>query len=881
MRHGVHAPRLHARTSSATVSKEETMKHLRHCLICPLILASVAASQEATIPRFDLVANDLTLTRRAQPFTPFDCVGRKFAILGYESGTFEAWAYPLKLFRSFELSFVVAASTEPIRGRDIVRFVSVSPEATVLTFTAQSFTIRALFLTPVQQPGALLLLEVDSTKPLTVVASFLPVLQPMWPAGIGGQYARWDRELKAYLISEPTKKYHAFLGSPASQGISYTPAHMLSDVPHQFAIRIDDPTSLRSRYVPIVMAGGMGSRAAVRAIYERLWQNAEEFYQANLEHYGQLRRSTLGVTTPLRQLNLAFEWAKVAYDNLMVENPDLGLGMVAGLGSSGTSLRPGFGWFFGGDTYINSFSLNSYGAYGVVRDAITFTEKFQRDDGKMPHEISQAAASIPWFTEYPYAYLHGDTSPFYLAAAYDYYRLTGDTAFVADRWECLRRAYEWTLQTDGDGDGLIDNGRAGLGALEYGPLTNIRSDIYASAVGVRAAYAMQFLAQAAGKAGDAEKARLQYAMSLRSFRDKFWDAARGQYAYAFDETGTHVEIVSPWPSAALHWGLGGTEESLKTLEKLNGSELTTDWGIRSISAASPYYEPLNYNYGAVWPFLNSWVGAAQYRHRLALQGYATLMASVHHTFDNALGKVTEVFSGSHNVWPQEAVSHQGFSSAGVILPLVRGLLGLDGDAPAKRVTFAPQPPADWDSLLVFGYRVGKAEFAFRYGRSGNTISVRCDAQNAAGYRLLVELPLPKGVAWLKASINGEPVDYRIQEYVSSVGVVVERDNPAELVLEVEFESTAELLPPLIKSMTGDGNRGLRIVSTRRENKSLQATVEGISGRRYTLGVRSAETILSCQGCRLEGDRLVIDIPKVNEGEFVRTTFTLRLNGSQG
>ena len=104
---------------------------------------------------------------------------------------------------------------------------------------------------------------------------------------------------------------------------------------------------------------------------------------------------------------------------------------------------------------------------------------------------------------------------------------------------------------------------------------------------------------------------------------------------------------------------------------------------------------------------------------------------------------------------------------------------------------------------------------------------------------------------------------------------------AGLILEVEFEPTVELLPPRIESMTGDGNRGLKIVSTRREKKSLQVAVEGISGRRYSLGVRGAETILSCQGCRLEGDTLVIEIPKGNEGEFVRTTFALRLRGSQG
>jgi hypothetical protein len=848
------------------------------CLIGIALAVSIARPQQGLINRFDLVENDLRLIRPAQPFTPFDCVGRKFAILGYENGTFEAWAYPLKLFRNFELSFFVANSTEPIRGRDIVRFVSVLPEGTVLTFSAQSFTIRALVLTPVSEPGALLLLDIDSTEPLTIAASFLPVLQPMWPAGLGGQYAYWDDGLKAYLISEPTRKNHGYLGSPAAEGISYTPAHMLSDVPNQFTIRIADPAAVRGKFVPIAMAGGKGPRDSVRAVYERLTKNAAQLYLGNVEHYRALRQSTLSATTPVPELNLAFEWAKVAYDNLVVDNPDLGLGMVAGLGASGTSGRPGFGWFFGGDTYINAFSLNSYCAYETVRDAIRFTQKYQRDDGKMPHEISQAAAYIPWFTDYPYAYIHGDTSPFYLTAVYDYYRQTGDGSFVKASWASLRRAYEWSLATDADGDGLMDNKKAGLGAMEYGPLTNIQSDIYASAVWVRAAYVMQFLAEAAGESDYSARAKLQYEKSLKSFRQKFWDGARGQYSYAFDEKGNHVDIVSPWPSVALSWGLGEPDKSVKTLEKLNGSELTTDWGIRSISAKSPYYEPLNYNYGAVWPFLNSWVAAAQYRHRLSLQAYGTLMASVRHSFDNALGKVTEVFSGSQNVWPQEAVSHQGFSSAGIVLPFVRGLLGLEGNAQTKVVTFAPQVPADWDSISVSGYRVGQAEFAFRYQRTGSTISVACAATNAADYKVSVELALPKDVGALHATIDGKAVDYHITEYSSSVGFVVDMVNVTGSTLVLEFEPTAELLPPEVKTSTGDANAGLKIISTRREQDLLTVTVEGIAGRTYTLGVRSAETILSCQGCTLAGERLVIEIPKGNAGEFIRSTFTLKLKG---
>jgi len=161
---------------------------------------TILHGQDGFIPAFNLQTNDLTLHRIAQPGSPFDKAGRKFAILGEESGSFEAWAYPLKLIRNFTFSFFVGSSIRPIPASAIVRYIDVSPEATTLTYTYQSFTVKASYITPINEPGAIILLKVDSTEPLSIVCSFLPVLQPMWPAGLGGQYAFWDNNLKAYII---------------------------------------------------------------------------------------------------------------------------------------------------------------------------------------------------------------------------------------------------------------------------------------------------------------------------------------------------------------------------------------------------------------------------------------------------------------------------------------------------------------------------------------------------------------------------------------------------------------------------------------------------------------------------------------------------------
>jgi len=807
----------------------------------PCVLTSGTTALTGSVPAFPLHANDLELKRLAQPNTYFDRVGRRCAILGVESGSFEAWCYPLKLFRNFEFSFFIQSSTEPIRARDIVRYISVTPEAAVLTYTYQSFTVRAIYVTPINEAGAVILLDVETTEPLTIVCSFIPVLQPMWPAGIGGQYSFWDDDLTAYIITESSKRNQGIVGSPAAMGMSYTPAHMLSDAPNQFRIEIEDMGQVWGTYIPIVIAGGKGEREVTTDTYHRLAADPERYYRENVDHYRTLRESTMQVQTPDRDLNVAFEWAKVSFDNLIVSNPDLGTGMVAGLGTSGTGGRPGFGWFFGGDTFINSFSLLSYGAFTAVRDALQFNIKWQREDGKMAHELSQAAAYIDWFNDYPFAYIHGDTSPYFIAACYDYLRWTGDAVFLKQCWPAIKKAYDWCLSTDRDGDGLMDNREAGLGALEYGSLTDIQTDVYLAAVWARAAYAMHAIAGTVGDDAYAQRAREDFEQAGEAFDEKFWDG-------------------DPWSAVGLMWELGRPERSAHSLRNMSTSALSTDWGVRSLSIESDLFEPLNYNYGAVWPFLTSFVSTAMYRHQFTLQGFSLLTSTVQHTFNSALGHVNEAFSGYQHIWPMESVPHQGFCTAGIVLPFVRGMLGLEGDACAGILYFKPGFPAHWDTVSVKNCRVGKESLDFIY-RRGKT-SARWEVTRRTGdpFTMVFGPVFSAGTKVINVTVNGESVPYEVAPSSRAVQPVVEFDLGVSNVLEVSFEPTVELVPPRFYAQVGESNRGIKIVDMIFRKRKLSVTVEGLAGRYYSLRVVNGERVESVSGARYEDGMLHVHIP---------------------
>ncbi|MBN2198275.1 MAG: hypothetical protein JW747_00330 [Candidatus Aminicenantes bacterium] len=841
-----------------------------------LLSSPLLAALDGLVPRFDLEPCDIMLRRGARPDAYFDKAGRRFAVLGTESGTFEAWAYPLKLVRNFELSFLLRTSTTPIPGRDIVSTIAATPAATTLTYVHQAFTVRAVFAVAVDEPGAVILLAVDSLEPLTVVCRFLPVLEPMWPAGLGGQSASWDEELKAYLLSEPTRRNHAFVGSPAARRVSSPPAHMLSDAPHEFLIVVSDPGEVRDKYIPLVLAGGRGDRETVKSAYGSLAAEPEQCVRRAEEHFRSLRKATLRIRTPDPEINLAWEWAKAAYDNLVVDNPDLGRGLVAGLGLSGTSGRPGFGWFFGGDAYMNAFSLTGMGAFETVRDVLAFTRRWQRADGKMAHEVSQSAALIRWFEDYPYAYIHADTTPLFIAAAEDYVRSSGDASFLRDSWPSLKKAFAWCLSTDADGDGLMDNRRAGLGALEFGSLTGIQTDIFLAAAWCRAADAMARLAVDRGDRAAAERARAAAAKALAAFRKRFWDPDAGFYVYALDADGRLIREVTPWPSFGLAWGMGGGEAATRTLERLGRPDVITDWGARMISSESRHYDPLSYNYGAVWPFLTGWLSTAFYANDFPLQGYAALRANVRHTFDNGLGTVAELYSGARNIWLTEAVAHQGFSTGGVALPLVKGMMGLEVDARSKTLVFRPSFPAGWQEVSLEGIRAAAARFDIEYRRGQDGITLRVTSRGGEGWTVAAAPAFGPGRRVREVRLNGASVPFVDGRSERAVRAETRFSSSGSDILEYDAPPFVEIFPPEARPEIGSPSRGLRIESFQGDERRLEIKVWGCAGESYVLPAAGLRLVLSVEGAALETGGLRIEFPSGPQGRFLSRTIVLHL-----
>ena len=506
------------------------------------------------VPRFAVLASPIGLRGDVRPRQYVGVVGPRSAWLGVETGEAELWVHPLKLASGFRLDFRVPEYGEPIRGADVARTIEVRPEATTITYSHATFTVRQHVLAPLDEPGLLVLLEVDTYRPLEIVVSFRTVLQYAWPGGLGGQYAFWSADDRAFVLSESLRRRNALIGSPWATAASTHPAHALPDAPSTFTIPID-PARAAREMVPIAIVAGTAPREEIAATYRRVLSRAPELYTARRHHAEALREDGLRIDTPEDRLDLALEWAKVNLDEQRVCNPDLGCGLVAGWGPSGEGARPGFGWFFGGDAAINSLAMAATGQWAPAAEGLRFLAKHQRADGKIPHEVSQSAGVVPWFEEYPYPYYHADTTPFWLLALWRQWRASGDRALLDELWPAAQKAWAWCLPHDTDGDGIIENTTGGLGAIEVGSIgEDIHQDVYLAAVWTRAAGAMAEMAAARGEAGLAAQARALESKARGSIESRYWIESAGHHAFGVLRSGRTNDTLTVWPATAAAFG---------------------------------------------------------------------------------------------------------------------------------------------------------------------------------------------------------------------------------------------------------------------------------------------------------------------------------------
>jgi glycogen debranching enzyme len=866
--------------------------------------------------KFNLKKSGLELERQTRLGAFFDVAGRRSAVFGYENRALEAWVYPLKILDDFNLSFNLQGYPLDIHGPEVAAHITVRPEATIFTYSHAAFTVRQIIFAPIEEPGIIMLLDVQSVLPLTVTGSFRPRLGLMWPAGLMTGYLSWDEKARVYTASEETGRFVGMIGSPVARDVSLMPyQEEPRDVPVRFVIE-PAPEAMKSHFIPIVIAGGVDGRDKVKATYDNLLGFAQSLYEKNVVYYERLANETVRIDTPDERLDTAFDWAKIGVDKGIATNPSLGTGLLAGFRTSGESERPGFAWFFGRDALWTALAITSYGDFSSARTALDFLMKYQREDGKIPHEISQSAAFIPWFKDYPYPWASADATPLYIIAHADYWRASGDIEFIKKNWDSLMRAYRFSSATDTDGNGLIENTGFGHGWVEGGALYPPHEEIYMQGLWIEALRGIAELADQVNDAKLAAETRRAAERARAATENIYWLPQKGFYAFATNRPPATPRLAEPGPNrdrrqarmdalsrvrlidedtvlpaVPLWWRVLEDERAQSEIDHIGSGAMATDWGARIISNRSMLYDPLSYHYGSVWPLFTGWAAMGAYRYGRPHVGYQALMANVLLTYDGALGYVTELLSGDFNAPFGRSSHHQVWSEAMVITPALRGLLGIEASAGGNGLSFAPQLPANWDRISARNVAAGDARYDMSFERTAGQASIRIvrrrpdgssiSRSSTAPARITVAPAFPLDARINTVLVNGRAVRFR----VTRTGDVQRADVTVDAATETTqvvfgFDEGTEVYTDPQALVPGAVNQGLRILRSRADANALHLTLEGLGGRVYQLRVRTARRLGEASGVKKvetgERDPQLLVSFEGPEGPYVRREVTIPL-----
>lgn len=774
------------------------MRPTRRALIAIAALLATAASDPPTY--------------RQDPDGFVAAKGERALAMGYPEGL-ELWAYPFQLASDYRIRFRVAGVVAPIDGRTLLRSVERRADEVVRTYVGTDFVVRERLFVPRRQAGVILRYEVEGTAKVEIEAGFMPVLDLMWPGGIGGQEARWNAARGGYVLREPLGRFAATISSPETVAHDDT-VNQARGGAGRLHVLLAPRDGAATLYVALDPDAATDGTAGLRSGEAAARADAAAHAAAVLD-------VALHIETPDPAIDRALASATLALDQAWACSDRLGCGALAGIGPSRRSRRPQYAWFFAGDGLVAMEGMLATGQYERARAELAFVTRWQDPKtGMLWHEMSQSAGLIDW-SRYPYMYVHVDITLQYLAAVAHYVAATGDVGFARDNWPALARAwtYAGTLADRTTGLPRIPPGRQGQNEQD-----DLADDLGLSRGYVAAAEGYAALAQAVGRRGVATGSRAVAERARTSAAAGAWDEARG-----FPISG-HRRDGSAVPDARAGGALGVVGSGILTaaredrvLDRIASPDFVTDWGLRSLAASDPRYDPNLYSSGSVWGLGTAEAAATYWQAHRPLTAWALWRGLAEWDTLDSAGHLHEVLAGDLYHPEFESVPEQTWSSAALLRTAVEAMLGVEPRPAKGELAFAPHLPADWPGVTLRNVRMGAARLTLRLERTAEAVTLRVDNPGApVAIDFAPEVPL--GATMAGGSVGDRPAAVAVEEHA--------HDRHAR-----------------VRFTAASGSTTVRIALT---GGVLVAPIAPLP----TLGQRSRNPILA--RAQIEGDALVLD-----------------------
>ncbi len=418
---------------------------------------------------------------------------------------------------------------------------------------------------------------------------------------------------------------------------------------------------------------------------------------------------------------------------------------------------PIFVALFGRDSLTASWEAAVLGSQ-MLRGVLPVIAKLQgkvvddwRDEqpGRMLHEAHTGPLATLGFNPRARYYGSSTTSGFFPVVLAELWHWTGDKELIRPLIEPALAALRWKDDwADLDGDGFYEYlSRSTQGVKNQGWKDSGDAIVYADGSQVEPPIATceeqafvyvskLHVAEMLWWLDRKEEAKRLYhdAGELKKrFNERFWMEEEGYFALGLDSQKRQIRSISSNPGHCVACGIVDDSLVQRTVNRLLDEDMFTGWGVRTLAATHPAFNPFSYHRGTVWPVEHGSFAMGFFRYGL----HAELQKIARGIFDAAslfdFYRLPEVFSGHQRDarhpfpalypktnWPQAW-------SAAAVFTLIQCMLGLYPYAPMHALFLDPHLP-DWlPEITVSNLHVGKAIVAIRFYR---------DADGTSDYKVL-------------------------------------------------------------------------------------------------------------------------------------------------
>lgn len=641
----------------------------------------------------------LTLDAHAARSTPYFLSGRKLYAIGATDGSITpvgdehlvgemggVWAHPIKFLDGWFFSL------QDGDGRhDLLRCIHFEGHLSDATLRFEHGPLELTRTDFVADDDAALfsLVEITNTgaAPWSGSAGFVVEIniQPTWFGGweTGGvELLQSNGRAVAFDKQWPDRWGVAFGSSTMPQAVVFGKRRNTPTAELRYELSLAPGQRVELEFL-VACEHQNGYQVALQ-LFDKLGGRGGELLAAKRERYRRAVWENVSLQTPDERIN--DEWALAKANLVMLEadySPYVPSYLLAGI--------PEYPNLFGCDNTYTAPGAAAAGFAPIVRSSLALLGDYaRRACGRVPHEITTNGRIFnPGNTQ---------ETPQFAIAVWDYFRWTGDTAFLRSLYPVCREGVSeylpgaWNSDQDGypQGDAMVE--RQGMGSRKLD-----------SACYLYAAWrALGEMARVLERPEAAEYDRLAGDW-LRRFERDWWIEEQGLYADSL-HTDFTPQLDGHWTQVVpVQLGISSPERAELVLAAIESS-YTNRWGIMHTRGVDE----------RVWTLPTGLLVLALLRHGKADSALRYLNNIALTTRHGMLGAFKELIP--------EGICFMQLWSAGLYLQaLLEGFLGLDPRAHEHVLGICPTLPPSWPEVQVRSLRVGAHLLNLRVAHDGCTI----------------------------------------------------------------------------------------------------------------------------------------------------------------